>query len=727
MRVHSLSLPLGLACVCPALFGQAKGDDELRKLMEQAPRALPAHERTATRAVDALEGKGSDALREAMVDFQGPGDGAKALSDGATIPVMATATSDDATARVVEQITKAGGKSVHAEGRIVLARLQPAAIKTVAASKDIAYLTTQPVLSGMSQQNQPPTEADALGLMEIASLHQAGYKGDGVKVGIIDFGFEGYEKLRQKGLVPTPVAVKIFSEEARSIENGDIHGAACAEIIHAASPGAKLYLAVIDGSPSALGDAADWIRSQGVQIVSFSGGSVETELRGGDAMSRMVDRQVREDGRLWVVSAGNSGDHHWALSAQKADANGWLQFGAVGEVLLPIRTGEIDKGNFGVTVAVNWDDWSASGNQSGQDIDACVFLIPSVGEKPREVKCSEERQSENSSVRPLEVIRLKGEGFKNQVLYLGLKKVRLTHPVRVHIFVKTDLAKLPEIAPGSVSSPGTAQLSLTVGAYDLSDKSLADYSSTGPTDDGRIKPDVIAPSGAYSAAYGAEFDGTSASCPFVAGFSAVLAGMFPNLRGADLRQKVIETVTPLGRATPNNFYGYGFVTASALLKKSGGSPGAGGGGAPKTSGAAVDGVPAAWGGPVPVSVLEKLREMPASTWVGQTKVVTGRDRYKVGDGLKFGIRADRDSSYLLFYRSASGEFEFLLPSDGDNGVMSAGERYVIPGGNHTLTVKEGMVGEPELLLITASQPVDWRKWSPQTLTCVALTRFQVSR
>ena len=383
---------------------------------------------------------------------------------------------------------------------------------------------------------------------------------------------------------------------------------------------------------------------------------------------------------------------------------------------------QANKRSYGLTVTVNWDDWSGSGNQSGQDIDACIFMIPSVGEKPREIQCSEERQSENSGAPPVEIIRLKGEGYKDKVLYLALKKVKLTHPVRVHIFVNTDTAALPVSSAGSISSPATSRLALAVGAYDVQSKSLAGYSSMGPTDDGRIKPDVIAPSGAYSAAYGHVFDGTSSSCPYVAGFAAVYAGMFPSLKGEKLRSGVIQAVTPVGQPSPNNQYGYGFVTATALLKNR--APASD---AEKPAIPMVDGVPRVWGGPAPAALLEKLRTMPASTWKGAARLVTGRDSYKVGDGLKFGVRVDRDSSYLLFYRAADGEFLFLLPEEGDVTLLRAGERYIIPDSDRTLPVKASMVGEPELLLIVAPQPVDWRHWSdPDAVSAVAIARFRVT-
>ena len=52
------------------------------------------------------------------------------------------------------------------------------------------------------------------------------------------------------------------------------------------------------------------------------------------------------------------------------------------------------------------------------------------------------------------------------------------------------------VAKSSILSPGDARGAMTVGAIHYNDYDLgriADYSSRGPTTDGRIKPDLVAP------------------------------------------------------------------------------------------------------------------------------------------------------------------------------------------------------------------------------------------
>jgi len=250
----------------------------------------------------------------------------------------------------------------------------------------------------------------------------------------------------------------------------------------------------------------------------------------------------------------------------------------------------------------------------------------------------------------------------------------------------------------------------------MNSKSLASYSSTGPTDDDRVKPDILAPSGAASRAYGGAFDGTSASCPFAAGMAALVASTAPDLRGEKLRAAMIKSVIPMGSSVPNNDTGYGFVTAEPPK----------GGTAPPAESAEGVTLPEEWGGAVPAAVLDKLRAMPSSAWKGGAKVVTGRPAYKVGDGMKFGVRVDQTSAFLLLYRSSAGAYELLLPPPGKSLVLDAGNRIALPTGGDSIPVRSNMVGQQGLILIAAPKPVDWRHWGePNALSAVATTAFEV--
>ncbi|MFH9090057.1 S8 family serine peptidase [Streptomyces sp. NPDC017673] len=106
-------------------------------------------------------------------------------------------------------------------------------------------------------------------------------------------------------------------------------------------------------------------------------------------------------------------------------------------------------------------------------------------------------------------------------------------------------------SPYSVSSPGTADAALTVGAVDASDR-LAGFSSTGPRlNDDALKPDITAPGVDVLAArsqyaqggegYYVTESGTSMAAPHVAGAAVLLAQKHPGWTGQDIKDALMST------------------------------------------------------------------------------------------------------------------------------------------------------------------------------------------
>lgn len=132
-------------------------------------------------------------------------------------------------------------------------------------------------------------------------------------------------------------------------------------------------------------------------------------------------------------------------------------------------------------------------------------------------------------------------------------------------------------ALGTLWSPADADSILAVGAT-LSDGELATFSGTGPTSDGRIKPDVVAQGTSIYWANGATtsgyyfVQGTSCSTPITASAAALVLSAHPQLTPMQVRQAILQTAVQYNDGTfqtaayPNNLYGYGFVDAlSAAL------------------------------------------------------------------------------------------------------------------------------------------------------------------
>ena len=128
--------------------------------------------------------------------------------------------------------------------------------------------------------------------------------------------------------------------------------------------------------------------------------------------------------------------------------------------------------------------------------------------------------------------------------------------------------------PDTIGSPGSARSAITVGAAaewsapasaaNFSEGAfLAWFSSRGPTIDGRIKPDVIAPGMSIKAAEAnttngyIPMSGTSMATPFVSGAVALALQSNPFLTPADVKEMVKFTAKDCGPAGWDNEWGAG--------------------------------------------------------------------------------------------------------------------------------------------------------------------------
>jgi serine protease AprX len=118
-----------------------------------------------------------------------------------------------------------------------------------------------------------------------------------------------------------------------------------------------------------------------------------------------------------------------------------------------------------------------------------------------------------------------------------------------------------------ISAPADAIHSLTIGAV-KSDKSYALFSSQGPTSDKRVKPDVMAQGqNPYVSDAAGNItntgNGTSYSCPIIAGMVACLWQAYPNKTNQEIKQLIIQSADKY--SNPDFFYGYGIPDFSLAL------------------------------------------------------------------------------------------------------------------------------------------------------------------
>jgi len=131
----------------------------------------------------------------------------------------------------------------------------------------------------------------------------------------------------------------------------------------------------------------------------------------------------------------------------------------------------------------------------------------------------------------------------------------------------------------SIAPPAGAKNHITVGAVYVNTDAMTSFSSWGPTDDGRMKPDVVAPghqaggdNGVTSTSNAASDTGyvvkwgTSMAAPTVTGALALLLQDFrarfpgqPDPRNSTLKVLLAQTAVDLGNAGPGYETGYGSI------------------------------------------------------------------------------------------------------------------------------------------------------------------------
>jgi len=125
----------------------------------------------------------------------------------------------------------------------------------------------------------------------------------------------------------------------------------------------------------------------------------------------------------------------------------------------------------------------------------------------------------------------------------------------------------------TITDPGNAEHVITVGATHRKrphEYGVSYFSSRGPTGDGRVKPDLVAPGEKIKGPTpdgGAEFkDGTSMAAPHVSGGAAMLMARHPELVGnpARIKQILCDTATDLHRE--RYYQGHGLLDILRALQ-----------------------------------------------------------------------------------------------------------------------------------------------------------------
>lgn len=372
-----------------------------------------------------------------------------------------------------------------------------------------------------------------------------GFTGEGVKVGVLDLGFAGYRDLLGSEL-PDSVTVETFGDTTNFAN--EPHGTACAEIVHEMAPDAEIFLAYYDGTDLAFGLAVDWLKQQGVDIISNSTGSVGVTPMDGTGFSDEQVDEAHQQGIFWVNAAGNEADRHYRGQFTDTDGNTIHEFFPDTEVIPFIPFGP----GYETSIILSWNDWQAV----DQDYD--LILMDRDGNV---LAKSEDTQDGQAGAIPAEGFFYEFED--NEIYLLSIENYDnlARGDATFDLFIQNGDFHPDYLVPDhSLSSPADARGAFAVGAVYWSDDALETYSSRGPTTDGRIKPDIAAPSVVDSASYRDEgFNGTSAAAPHVAGAAALVMQALPEFKGQpdELAEFLKARSIDLGDSGPDNTFGAG--------------------------------------------------------------------------------------------------------------------------------------------------------------------------
>lgn len=407
----------------------------------------------------------------------------------------------------------------------------------------------KPVQSGFVSEGVPIHGAD--------TWHLAGLRGEGLKIGVLDVGYDGFQALMG---VELPSAAKVhafcFNElgspthDLRHCEiESENHGTAVTETIYDIAPNATFYIANL----TSLGDmrrAVEWMVSQDVDVINQSAGWTWTGP--GDGTSPLQDSSLNtvdyaaEHGILWVNAAGNSAGSAWFGPFDDSDGDDNHNF--IGsEQCNDIFLGDGES----LFAQLRWaDTWL----QPQIDLDMYLF--------DRATSRVVARSSNAQPIYPFpyESISFEAESEGNYCLLV--KKFGGAAPSWLQLMAFTEQTLRHHVDGYEITDPaGSANPALlAVGAARWTDTNRIEFfSSRGPTVDGRIKPDIVGVDGATVVTYGGSFFGTSQSSAYVAGMAALVMQNFPTRGAVGAAQYLKQAAIERGDSGPDNTWGHGFA------------------------------------------------------------------------------------------------------------------------------------------------------------------------
>jgi subtilisin family serine protease len=396
--------------------------------------------------------------------------------------------------------------------------------------------------------------SEAVSLTGASSLQSLGIDGSGVKVAVLDVGFINLAAAKSNGNIPSSAIAVDFA--GMGMEVNTAHGTAVTEEVADMAPGAQIYT-LLFGDEVDFQNAADYLAANNIHIANLSVNWFGTSYYDDTGpISDIVNHSHDVDGVFWAVGAGNWSFRHWRGPWLDEDSDGWQSF-APGNVERLDMVAELSQ----ICWVLNWNQYPDQYKGAITNLDLFVFSktgavvasgqnVQTAGSPPVEQACFNRVASQ-------------------EPYQIGVRRISGPTANLELSLVSSDAGLVQQVNDSSGVDPAVAHGAFSVGAIDQSlwlaaDPSIENFSSHGPTTDGRPKPEIVAPDRTQTFAYGAAL-GTSFASPVVAGAAALLAEQAPGITANQIRAALVSSAVDGGPPGRDEIFGYGKLNVPMLI------------------------------------------------------------------------------------------------------------------------------------------------------------------
>ncbi len=445
-------------------------------------------------------------------------------------------------------------------------------LKAALGLRALTALRRSPAVAGADLAETSSADAivsQGVALSGADALQRAGSSGAGVTIAVLDQAFGAASRLDALAgteLPPLDRQHRMTFDQTYGLAGRDYngnssrHGEFVSEIAYDMAPGAT-YWFLNYHTPDEFGQAVDYIANVlKPDIVIHSNSFLFGRFDGTGWFAQKVD-QAAAAGVLWVNSAGNYRTRHWEGAWSDADADGNLDVPGDGNafrVELP------------ATARPACDiSWAGATADPGSYYELALYTDAGLTVPALDKITGLPIRSDGLAALPDPHADMPpGAIAAAGTYYVSVRRVGTPPTTQLTLYCRMDLSPSAQVTASSSPTPGDARGAFSVGAFDATTLLPESYSSEGPTDDGRLKPDIAAPTNVRITPGVPESEalnscgGTSCATPHVGGAAALLWPAAAAAGGAgSIAQRVRDQLTAqaldIGAPGPDTVFGAG--------------------------------------------------------------------------------------------------------------------------------------------------------------------------